>query len=143
MNSRWWIGIILLACCLQAPVALAEDATYPGVPISSVYEVACMEGNSSQHLTVFQSSCPKYQDGYQNMRLVDRYSLERFEGRSINWTSFSFSNSVTVQIHVLDPEKISLNGRVRIFPSRYGATPIINKDGITFTITRPGQYSVE
>ena len=116
---------------------------YPGVPISGIYDVAVAEDNSSRGLTVFQSSCPKYQAGYQNMKPVDRYPLERFAGRSISWTSFSFSNSVTIHVRVLDSGKIPLNASVKIFPSRYGVTPVVDKDGINFTITQPGQYSVE
>jgi hypothetical protein len=142
------IWIILLIGCLRASVVLADsDASsnplYPGIPISGIYDVALSESNSKQQLTVFQSSCPKYQAGYQNMRPVDRFPLERFAGRSISWTSFSFSNTVTVHVRVLDSGKVPLGGRVKIFPSRYGVTPVVDKGGISFTITQAGQYSVE
>ena len=155
MSSRWrrWqfgVGIktILFVGCAQVAFAQAEAETsshalYPGVPISGIYDVAVTEDNSSRDLTVFQSSCPKYQAGYQNMKPVDHYPLERFVGRSISWTSFSFSKVVTVHVHVLDSGKVSLGSKVKIFPSRYGVTPVVNKDGISFTITQPGQYSVE
>src|SRR5215469_8185778 len=118
MNSRWRSGksvaiwMILLGWSIQAPVAHAES----GVPISGVYDVAVTEGDSTRDLMVFQSSCPKYQAGYENMKPVDRYPLERFEGRSISWTSFSFSNKVTIHVHVLDAKKVPLIGHVRIFP---------------------------
>src|SRR5580692_8994350 len=128
MSSRWrrWqfgVGIktILFVGCAQVAFAQAEAETsshalYPGVPISGIYDVAVTEDNSSRDLTVFQSSCPKYQAGYQNMKPVDHYPLERFVGRSISWTSFSFSKVVTVHVHVLDSGKVSLGSKVKIFP---------------------------
>ena len=138
------IGIVLFFGCVRTSVVWAEtDALYPGVPISRIYDVVISEGNSSHDLTVFQSPCPKYQAGYQNMKPVDRFPLERFAGRSISWTSFSFSNAVTVHVRMLDSGKISISSKVKIFPSRFGVTPVVDKDGINFTITQPGQYSVE
>jgi hypothetical protein len=139
------IWMVLLTCCIPIVTVRAEDgnALYPGVPVSSIYDVAVMEGGLSQPLTVFQSSCPEYQAGYQNMKPVDSHPLEFFQGRSINWAQFSLSNSVTVHIHVLDSSKVPMNGRVKIFPSRYGVTPVVSGDEIRFTVTQPGQYSVE
>ncbi len=143
MKAAIWI--ILLTGCIQAGMAWAEEGTalYPGVPISSIYDVAVTEGNSSQLLTVFQSSCPTYQPGYQNMKPVDSHPLEFFKGRSISWARFCLSNEMTVRIHILDSKKVPTNGRVRIFPSRYGVTPVVSGDEISFTVTQPGQYSVE
>ena len=79
------------------------------------------------------------------MRPVDRYPLERdLPGRSISWTSFFlFEHGNRTCSRIEDSGKVSLSSKVRIFPSRYGVTPVVDKDGISFTITRPGQYSVE
>jgi len=149
--SKKAIWIALMVCGFQTMVraedaissSAAGSALYPGIPISSIYDVAVTEGNSSQRLTVFQNSCPKYRPGYQNMKPADRFPLELFKDRSINWTSFSFSNQAVVEIHVLNQKKVPLSGRVRIFPSSYGVTPVISGDRIRFTVPQPGQYSVE
>lgn len=121
----------------------AVVAEYPGVPRSSVYEVTVTEGSATRPLAVFQSSCPEYQPGYMNMKPVDQYPFKMFEGRSISWANFSFAGQVTVQVRVLDPGKVSLADSVKIFPTRYGITPIVQGNVISFVMTHPGQCSVE
>ena len=116
---------------------------YPGVPKSNLYEVTVTEDSVAQKLTVFQSSCPEYQAGYMDLRPVDQYPFKMFKGRSISWVNFSFSGRVTIQVRVLDTNQVPLNGPIKIFPSRYGLTPVINGNLITFTMTQPGQCSVE
>lgn len=143
---------ILFWCGMQAPVAKAGETTmndgaagenYPGVPTSNLYAVTVTEDNLSRRLTVFQSSCPEYRAGYMNMTPVDRYPLELFKGRSISWVNFSFSNRVTVRVRVLDTNLLRLNEKVSIYPAKCGVTPIIHGDFVTFTLTDPGQYSLE
>lgn len=121
----------------------AGDDEYPGVPKSNYYEVTIAAGNLHRKLTVFQSSCPNYQAGYLNMQPVDENPFRIFKGRSISWVNFSFSNNVTIQVRVLDTNRIPLHGPIKIFPARYGLTPAVNGNTITFTMTRPGQCSVE
>jgi hypothetical protein len=135
------LWFILLACCIQALAAGAEQ--YPGVPKSSNYEVSVKEDNSSWRLTAFQSSCPEYLAGYMNMTPVDEHPLTLFKGRSISWVNFSFSNRVTIQVRVLNTNQVQISDLVKIYPSRYGVTPIVHGDVVTFTLTQPGQYSLE
>jgi hypothetical protein len=130
----------LLLGCVNVPAAAAD---YPLVPKSSVYEVTILEGNVSRQLVVFQSSCPEYQPGYMNMSPVDQHPFEIFRGRSISWVNFSFSNCVTIQVRVLDLDKVPLDGPVKILPARYGLEPVVHGNAVNFTMTKPGQCSVE
>ena len=132
--------IVLLGSGMKVPAA---DQEYPGVPRSCLYTVTVTEDSASRPLTVFQSSCPQYQPGYMNMRPVDQYPLKLFQGRSISWVNFSFSNTVTVVVRLSGPDRISSADSVKILPSRLGVKPIVSGNRITFTLTTPGQYSVE
>ncbi len=116
---------------------------YPGVPQSSLDEVTMTEGNASRPLVVFQSTCPKYQPGYMALRPVDKNPFERFQGRSISWVNFSFSNAATMRVRLLAPGKIPSAASVRVLPSRRNVTPTVAGDMISFTLTQPGQYSLE
>jgi hypothetical protein len=152
LSPKITVGLILLLGWInlavkgaeQSPLSPAPAANdYPGVPQSSIYEVTVQEGNVSQPLSVFQSSCPEYQPGYRNLRPTDQYPFKLFKGRSINWVNFSFSGRVTVQVRVLDLDKVPLVGPVKILPSRYGLTATVSSNIISFTLTQPGQFSVE
>jgi hypothetical protein len=125
----------------SSPAAALPD--YPGVPQSSLYEVTEVQENVSQPLVVFQSSCPEYQPGHLNLSPVDKYPLEMFKGRSISWVNFSFSGRVTIQVRLLTTNKVWLDGPIKILPARYGLTPVINGNLVSFTLTQPGQFSVE
>jgi hypothetical protein len=151
-SSKLAVWAVLLTGCVCVSAAgagqnpslhAALDTDYPGVPKSSIYEVTIREGNVSRQLTVFQSSCPEYEPGYLNMIPVDQHPLKRFKGRSISWVNFSFSDRVTIQVHVLDPGKVPLDGPVKIYPARYGVTPAVNGNVVSFILTKPGQCSVE
>jgi hypothetical protein len=126
----------------EAP-APSDTLSYPGVPQSTIYSVSVTQGSETKKLVVFQNTCPAYQAGYMNMTTNDQYPLNLFAGRSISWANFSFSGPVTVKVTVLDQSKVPLGGTVRILPSRYGITPQVNGNVITFTLTNPGQCSVE
>ena len=137
---------MMAAWLLLLTGSLLESATgpdYPGVPKSSSYEVTVAEGNARRQLAVFQSSCPAYQPGYLKMVRTDQYPLKIFQGRSISWVNFSFSGRVAVQVRVLDPGQVPVEVPVKIFPARYGLTPAVNGNVVSFTLTQPGQYSVE
>jgi hypothetical protein len=116
---------------------------FPGVPQSSVYEVTITEGGRKKKMAVFESDCPVYDPGFMNMDPKDAYPLGIFKGRSISWANFSIDGSVQVEVKVLDENKVPVAGTVKILPSRYGITPAINGNIITFTIDKPGQFSVE
>lgn len=117
---------------------------YPGVPLSDIYSVTVISNGQRKKQVVFKNSCPDYQEGYMNMTVTDQYPLNLFKGRSISWTSFSFSGSVIVEVRVLDKTKVpSLSGDIKILPSRYGVTPVVSGNVISFTLNQPGQCSVE
>lgn len=119
------------------------DNNYPGVQKSGIYEVTIKQGSTEKRLTVFQNSCPEYQPGYMNMLPNYQYPLNLFKGRSISWANFSFAGSVTIEVKVLDQTKVPVSGNVKILPSRYGITPGVTGNTIRFTMTQPGQCSVE
>lgn len=125
------------------PTDPGEDEMYPGVPKSDFYEVTVRREEESEGLVVFQSSCPEYQPGKKGMLPKDQYPLNIFAGRTISWTDFSFDGTVTVEVKLLDQNSVSLNDSVKILPSRYEITPTIDGNVIRFTLTEPGQFSVE
>lgn len=115
---------------------------YPGVPQSTIYSVTVVQNGVRKPLTVFQSTCPQYQAGYMDMTPTDQYPLDIFKGRSISWANFSLTGTVTIEVKILDKTKVPL-GSVKILPTRYGITPTVNGDVVSFTMANPGQCSVE
>lgn len=116
---------------------------YPGVPQSEIYEVRVVRNGKTEKSVVFQNTCPVYSPGYMNMQENDKFPLEIFAGRSIHWTKFSFSGSITVEVKVLNKNKVPLTGTVRILPSRHNVSSVRDGDVIRFTLNNPGQFSVE
>jgi len=116
---------------------------YPGVPISGIYDVSIVEDGLAQYPIVFQNECPEYRAGYMDMTPVDQYPMKLFKGQNINWVNFSFKNRVTVCVRVSDTNTFNMTEPVNIYPSKYGVKPTVHGNVITFTLTRPGQYSVE
>ena len=121
----------------------SDPDDYPDVPRSTVYAVTLIQGDTRVTVPVFQSSCPVYQAGYMDMTPTDAYPLEIFKGRSISWANFSFYGRVDVEVKVLDRNKVSFFGGVKVLPSRYGVEPTVDGDVVRFSLTRPGQCSVE
>lgn len=121
----------------------SDPDDYPDVPRSTVYAVTLIQGDTRVTVPVFQSSCPVYQAGYMDMTPTDAYPLEIFKGRSISWANFSFYGRVDVEVKVLDHNKVSFFGGVKVLPSRYGVEPTVDGDVVRFSLTRPGQCSVE
>lgn len=117
---------------------------YEDVSQSGIYDVSLSQSSKTWGLNVFRNACPAYQAGYQNMDPKDQHPLDLFAGRTVNWTKFSFSGSITVKVTVNDTQKVPVAGQtVRILPSRYGITSTTSGNTVSFTITQPGQYSVE
>ena len=123
--------------------AYDDPEGYPGVPRSTIYSVTLIQGDERVTVPVFQSSCPVYQAGYMDMTPTDSYPLGIFKDRSISWANFSFHGRVEVEVRVLDRQKVPFFGGVRVLPSRYGITPSVDGDVVRFTLTKPGQCSVE
>jgi hypothetical protein len=152
-----WIGLITGCMILLLTASCKKDhhksaggststntMTIDKVPQSDLYEVTVIGSNGSRKKQiVFQNSCPLYQAGYMNMQSKDQGPLNLFKGRSICWTSFSFSGTITVEVRILDQTKVSLSNPVKILPSRYGIVPSVSGDIIRFTLSKPGQCSVE
>ena len=121
-----------------------DPAGFPDVPQSTIYEVTLIHGSYSVKIPVFQNSCPVYQAGYMDMLSSDSGTLDLFRGRSISWVNFSFTDTVTIEVKVIDTGKVPVDASyVKILPTRYGITPTVNGDVVTFQMTQPGQCSVE
>lgn len=117
---------------------------YEDVNQSDIYDISVSQNGKTWPIETFINSCPTYQLGFQNMELKDKNVLEYFSGRTINWAKFSFSSPITVKVKVINTNKVPISGQtVNIYPSRHGVSSSTNGDVVTFTITEPGQYSVE
>lgn len=120
-----------------------EEEHYPGVPRSNIYEVTIIRDGEREEMTVFQNVCPEFSLGYKNMQENDKFPLDIFADRSINWTHFSFSGSITVEVKVISQQKVPMTGAINILPSRHGVSATSDENVVRFTLTKPGQYSVE
>ena len=119
-------------------------AGLPDVPQSTIYEVTLIQGSYKVKIPVFQSTCPIYEAGYMDMAPTDSSPLGLFKGRSISWVNFSFDKEVTVEVKVLDQNKVPVDAsNVKILPARYNISPSVKGNVVTFTMTKPGQCSVE
>jgi hypothetical protein len=120
---------------LMSPKAqlVTYPGTYDGVVKSSFYKVMLTRGEVTEEIVVFQNDCPVDPQGTTN----------KFLGRTINWTHFSFSDSVIVEVQILNLTKVPLSS-VTILPSRHRINAeTIGSDKVRFTIKTPGQFSVE
>jgi len=119
-------------------------ADYEDVLQSGIYDVSLVQSGMTWPVNTFRSTCPTYSLGYQNMESKDQHPLELFANRTINYTKFSFTNPITVRVTVTNTTKVPVAGQtVRILPSRFGITANTSGNVVSFTITEPGQYSVE
>ena len=116
---------------------------YPEVPQSGIYEVTVTQGSESKKIIVFQSDCPNYEANYMGMKATDAYPLGLFKGRSISWANFSMVGSITVKVKVINTSKMPIAGNVKVFPSKNNIVPLVNGNEISFTLTQPGQFSLE
>ncbi|NOT75779.1 MAG: T9SS type A sorting domain-containing protein [Cyclobacteriaceae bacterium] len=117
---------------------------YENVAQSGIYDVTLSQNSMTWPINTFRSTCPTYSLGYQGMQSKDQNPLDLFANRTINYTKFSYTNPITVHVNVLNTTKVPVAGQtVRILPSRFGITSTTSGNVVTFTITEPGQYSVE
>jgi hypothetical protein len=143
------IGLLFPGCRMEADPSPGDgDVTpdvieYPGVPVSDVYEITVTTQTGKETPVVFISNCPQYKPGEMNMIENDQYPLAIFSGRSISWSSFSFSGTAQVEVKVTGQGKVPVAGDIRVLPSRYGIVPEKSGNLVRFTLTQPGQYSVE
>lgn len=120
------------------------SASLADVPQSDIYEVTVIRANGvREKQVVFQNACPAYLLGDMGMQTKDQQPLNLFKNRTINWTTFSFSGSVTVEVRLLNQNRITMTSQVKILPSRYNITPTVDGTTIRFTMSNPGQCSVE
>lgn len=118
-----------------------ESIDYSEIPQSDLYEVSIIRESSTEKQIVFKNTCPEFQLGKQNMIAKDEEPLDISAGRSISWTNFSFSGTITVEVKVLN--NIGVGSSVKILPSRHGVLPEVSGNVIRFTLNNPGQFSVE
>jgi hypothetical protein len=155
LNIKYFlIAFLLLAvlsnCSKKNAITLPKNtppdttSLYAQVPQSDIYEVTVTRSDGlKQKQVVFQSSCPQYQLGDMDMQSKDQSALNLFKNRTINWTTFSFSGAITIEVKLLNQNRITMTSDVKILPSRYGIVPSVNGNVITFIMNNPGQCSVE
>ncbi len=137
-------SLFLLFFTFCTVLVYGQKPSYPGVAQSGIYRVDVTNADSTWRTAVFKNSCPKYSLGFQNMESKDQAPLNLFAGRSINWAKFTLDGSVTISVTVTNTTKVPVSGNtVKIYPSRHGVTSTTSGNTITFTLTEPGQYSVE
>jgi len=128
----------------QKPPVTDSLSAYVSIPQSDIYEVTVIRnGSTREKQIVFQNACPVYQKGYMNMTTNDMYPLGIFKDRTINWTTFSFSGAITIEVKLLSQNRLAMSSQVKILPTRYGIAPAVNGNTISFTMSKPGQCSVE
>ncbi|MBS1662187.1 MAG: hypothetical protein JST68_14175 [Bacteroidetes bacterium] len=161
LNRLKWLGTVLAPLCLTSllfgncrhivpteppahyPPGI-DTAAYQAVPQSDIYEVSVIrDGVHREKQLVFQSKCPVYQQGYMNMTTNDMYPTKIFKDRTINWTTFSFSGTVTIEVKLLSQSRLAMSSDVKILPSRKGIHPTVNGNTVVFQLNNPGQFSVE
>lgn len=131
---KFKLFIIFIVVVLSVHAQLVTyPGTYNGVTKSSFYKVTVTRGELSEEIVVFQNDCPVDPQG----------TTSKFLGRTINWAHFSFSDSVIVEVQILNLAKVPLTS-VSILPSRYGIrAETIGSDKVRFVMKNPGQVSVE
>lgn len=117
-----------------------EDA--PEVNVSTVWEVTLATEDNEEKCMVFQSTTPEY-DPTKGMIAADQKALGFIGKRSISWANFSFEGEVTVTAKIIDPAKVPMATPIVVYPSRRNVSASGEGTSVTFTLTEPGQYSVE
>jgi hypothetical protein len=115
---------------------------YSGVPVSDVYEVYIKSVDKKQRLIVFSNACPQYEAGFMDMAENDKFPLDIFKNRTINWVNFSMSAEVEIEVKVIS-SKISTGSTTKVLPSRHGVNATTQGNTVWFKLTKPGQYSLE
>jgi hypothetical protein len=115
---------------------------YPGIPRDNIYQVKIITSHCSEGIPVFQDACPEFVLGQQGLLASDETALDLHTGQTISWASFDLNEPVTVEVEVLDTNLVSVSD-VRIFPSQYQISPVVNGNTISFTVQNPAQYSIE
>lgn len=117
---------------------------FGNVPQSDIYDVLINNNENENLINVFLSECPVFELGYQGMLPKYKKPFSIFKGRTISWGKFTVDDPVTVKVSVKNTDKVPVSGQnVKILPSRYNVTPVVEGNVITFTITEPAQYSIE
>lgn len=119
-----------------------ENNGYPGIPRDELYRVKIITAQGAEGIPVFQDACPEFLSGKQGMLASDKTALDLHAGETMSWASFDLDEPVTVEVEVMDTNRIQL-GDVRIVPSRYQISPDVDGNKIRFVVQNPAQYSVE
>jgi hypothetical protein len=143
---------ILLSCVAIIPlwgILFAQNAVvvYPenhkDVSHSGIYSVKISQGEKVYNPAVFVSYCNIFDAKAPGTMEKDKTPLTEYQGRSIHFSRVSFSGEMTVEITLTDLTKVPM-GEIKVLPSRFGIKATKTADNkLKFTISKPGQYSVE
>ena len=115
---------------------------YPGIHRDDIYHVKVFTSQGLEGIPVFKDACPEFVQGKQGLLASDETALDLHAGQTISWASFDLSEPTTIEVEVMNTNRVHL-GDVRIFPSRYQISPVVDGNTIRFTVQDPAQYSVE
>lgn len=76
-----------------------DPDNYKGVPLSDIYEVSVTQGDKKEKIVVFQNACPEYIPNYMDLTENDKFPLDIFKDRTINWANFSFDGTIKFTIN--------------------------------------------
>ena len=129
------IGLLLFKGPLEAAdlVAVAIFHVYPappGEPLSSRFTVTVGKKNTPVYLARVVALTPEQREKLHQSELADTSEA--------SFTSFDMWGRV--DISVTCPEPIQ---SVKLLPSSSGITPVISGNRLTFTVTKPGQLTLE
>lgn len=122
-----------MACCSCARSAQVAFPEQDGSPVVTFPGPDGIRASDQFSVTVNGKSSFTYKTNAQ-------YSGNTLPIEAASWTSFDFSGGpVTVQITKLK----GTAGAVKIRPTSYGITPVVNGNVVTFTLDKPRKVSVE
>lgn len=120
----------------QAPVRAESVTVYPGpsdISPSPQYSVQVIQNDHTYKSFVYQTENPGFTNGQLNGQ-----PTSSTEEQSTAWTSFSFSNPITVSITNQEPFTSA-----RVLPSHERIPVTVQGATIRFVLSHPGQYAVD
>jgi hypothetical protein len=118
------------------------NGLYPGIPRDDIYRVKIITSNCTEEIPVFQDACPQFVLGKQGLLASDATALNLHAGQTISWASFDLDEPVTVEVEVLDTNRVPMSD-VRIIPAQFQISPVVDGNIIRFSLQNPAQCSVE
>ncbi len=143
-----WLGALLAGLALGIIPAHAELTVYPGPDESlacDIYKVTVSQNEVTQEAFVTQNvSDWETQAYFKHIKIYE----------TLSYAGFSFTDPIEVEVTKISPKREGVPDRtwlrqpssaktVIVRPKRFGIETKVTGNTARFTLTRPGQYSVE